>query len=516
MDGTNCNIGAFRSLGASLITQDPTQQGVSFPHPSGSNVVAILDPPHCFKNIRGALAHFGYFVWPGEGKVMWELLVKLHELQKEHQLHLGTKLTSRHVNFHQNKMKVKLAVQAVASDSVARALRWLYSESIPGFESPDTLVTAKFIEHHNKVFDLLNTRSLCGQGFKKSLMVETFYSNTIQRVCQDVKDMYAVLTDPMGKKLLKGKRKTGPLGALGGLFAVCCLVNDMNTNDFKLSYLSTYKFSQDHLELWFNAVRQRNGWSYNPSAHQFRCGFRMLLMHAGKNVIASTYGNCVAQDDTAVLSVSCTQPISSYISPHEEEVPIIEEEREELSNEEAHLSGCNLGHQDCVVCKAALSYIAGFITCAVGKALKCVSCKSAISHSEFDPCLEESLIHFKNFVLTDFTNSRGLTFLSGSLCRLLIHCERAFRRNQNLISHKQAVAKLQYQVLLTLDFTVFPNLATYHAYETSIGVDNRYWSLVQLIVKQYLCIRLKKAMKEMSFAQKSGNSIHHSPIFQNI
>uniref|UniRef100_A0A0K2VEW6 Putative LOC101846817 [Aplysia californica] n=1 Tax=Lepeophtheirus salmonis TaxID=72036 RepID=A0A0K2VEW6_LEPSM len=90
-----------------------------------SNVVAIVDVPHCFQNIRGALAH-------------------LKGLRIEYCLPLGNKLTEKHIKFHQNKMKVALAMQAIASKSVGRAVKWCHSQGFPGFQTDDTLATALF------------------------------------------------------------------------------------------------------------------------------------------------------------------------------------------------------------------------------------------------------------------------------------------------------------------------------------------------------------------------------------
>ena len=56
-------------------------------------------------------------------------------------------------------MKVKLAAQLM-SDSVARALKWAYNEKIEGFHEEDCLVTAEFLELHDKLFDILNSRTI--------------------------------------------------------------------------------------------------------------------------------------------------------------------------------------------------------------------------------------------------------------------------------------------------------------------------------------------------------------------
>jgi hypothetical protein len=513
MDGARANVSAFSELGANILAPNIDDQSVTFPHPHPScksKVVAIIDPPHCFKNIRGALAHFKQMVWPGKGRVRWDLFVMLHDLQATHGLRLGNKITARHINFHRNKMKVPLAIQTVASDSVGRAFRWLHSEKVPGFDNKDTLATADFVQLHDKVFDILNSRSLAAFGCKKAIKVEQFWR--AEEVFKEFEALYSSLEDVEGKKIIHTLRKTGPLGALAAIKAVRHLVADMHKGVFPISYLATYKFSQDHLEIWFNAVRLRNGWSYNPTCRQFRFAFRALLVHAGKHVLGSPNANCVAQDETAVLSVSCSDSALGYVTQDSEE-PMPQDENN-LSTEESHVSNCGIG-RNCEICKAAICYIAGFFTFSVSKLLKCVHCRLALSHSEDDPCLKESLLHFKNYIVTDYTNTKGLAFPSGSLCKLFLHVEKVFRSNQKLVPSSQAIDKLMPKCLTGLDFNVFPTLAS-HAADTAIGVDNHYWSLIQLLVKKYLNMRLKKVMKESAFAKKSGNSVHRSRIFQSL
>ncbi|CAI6377671.1 unnamed protein product [Macrosiphum euphorbiae] len=49
--------------------------------------------------------------------------------------------------------------------------------------------------------------------------------------------------------------------------------------DGLLEYLLTYKLSQDHLEIFFSAVRPRSGFSNNPTAAQFEAAYKRLLIH---------------------------------------------------------------------------------------------------------------------------------------------------------------------------------------------------------------------------------------------
>jgi len=64
-------------------------------------------------------------------------------------------------------------------------------------------------------------------------------------------------------------------------------------------YLLTYKLSQDHLEVYFSAVRSKSGYSNNPTCYQFTNISKKLLVHT--DVKGSDYGNCITLDSTKLL-----------------------------------------------------------------------------------------------------------------------------------------------------------------------------------------------------------------------
>ena len=94
---------------------------------------------------------YGHFYWK-EGKIDWHYYALLESLQSDHFLRVGTKLTKEHVIL---KKRVCLATQLL-SKSVADALRFCHTSGVPGFESPDILLTAEFTEIINNLFDILN------------------------------------------------------------------------------------------------------------------------------------------------------------------------------------------------------------------------------------------------------------------------------------------------------------------------------------------------------------------------
>lgn len=74
--------------------------------------------------------------------IKWNYFERLVGLQKHEGLRLGIKITSRHINFKNQIMKVKLAVQLLSSSS-ASALNACEKLGVDGFHGSSA--TAKFI-----------------------------------------------------------------------------------------------------------------------------------------------------------------------------------------------------------------------------------------------------------------------------------------------------------------------------------------------------------------------------------
>lgn len=139
-DGAAANQTMFKLLGCTL---DPADPKAYFPHPVfGHNIYATLDICHMIKLARNALADGKTFFCQDGQRICWEYVVDLFKLQDSIGLHVVNKLTTRHVNWHKQKMKVKLAAQTFSS-SVADALQFLHNSGIDGFK--ECAATIEFI-----------------------------------------------------------------------------------------------------------------------------------------------------------------------------------------------------------------------------------------------------------------------------------------------------------------------------------------------------------------------------------
>jgi hypothetical protein len=145
-DGASANQSMLSLLGCQLNPVDPKPY---FRHPVlGHNVYATLDICHMLKLSRNALADFATFhINDSDQRVCWQYVADLASFQDEIGLHLANKLSSQHVNWKKQKMKVKLAAQTF-SRSVSDALQYLKDSGADGFR--DCGATVEFIRQVSK------------------------------------------------------------------------------------------------------------------------------------------------------------------------------------------------------------------------------------------------------------------------------------------------------------------------------------------------------------------------------
>lgn len=159
-DGCAANISMAKHLGCSF-----EEQNVKFEHPVTKDlIVAVLDPCHMIKLLRNTLEMYKILVDKDGNKIQWQHLVELNKLQYDEAFHLTNKLRDRHINFQNERMKVKLATQ-LFSISVAEAVKFCRQSCINSFN--DSEPTEHFLITCNNLFDVFNSRNLHLYGFKK-------------------------------------------------------------------------------------------------------------------------------------------------------------------------------------------------------------------------------------------------------------------------------------------------------------------------------------------------------------
>lgn len=214
----------------------------------GEEVFLMIDYVHCLKLLRNVFASQNYLIDADGKKISWKFIKRLQEVQDENGLKLANKLTFRHVNFHDQKMKVNLASQ-VFSKSVADAINTLREIGDPQFV--DSEGTENFLRIINDLFDIMNSRSPHAPGFKAPL---SKWNSHISFDRLDSCFQYISKLRTEGNTLLTESRKrTGIIGFLLGIMSIKGIWNHIHD---KANYLCTYRLCQDHLELLFNSIRR--------------------------------------------------------------------------------------------------------------------------------------------------------------------------------------------------------------------------------------------------------------------
>ena len=156
----------------------------------------------------------------------------------------------------------------------------------------------------------------------------------------------------------------------------------VNAENPILKYLLTYKMSQDHLELFFSAVRACGGWNNNPTTRQFVVAYKQLLM---RHNVEGGRGNCTPQDDTEILNSVQDQHEINSVPTGISNVAIARRYDLEMSQPAAD------DHDYCDVSnamelseykEAAISYIAGYVVKMVEKKIHCPQCLAALTTSK--------------------------------------------------------------------------------------------------------------------------------------
>lgn len=194
-----------------------------------------------------------------------------------------------------NKSKISAHINAISSSSVADAIDFCREQlKLPEFENSEA--TSKFIRVIDRLFDISNSRNPFAGGYKAPFKLDN--ENWIKDFFLSAEIYLRNLTDLQGRKLVSSPRKTSFLGFIMNIHSFSHLFETLVKQN-RLKYLLTYKCSQDHLELFFCALRGRLGGNNNPSAREFMHAYKRLLLH---HEICGDKGNCLVQDETSILT----------------------------------------------------------------------------------------------------------------------------------------------------------------------------------------------------------------------
>ena len=486
-DGPSCHFTMLQQLGACL---DIENLQCYFTHPGDKNrkVYILLDVCHMLKLLRNTLGSYGTLIDNEGDKICWKYIVELQKLQDDEGLRLGNKLKLAHIKWEQQKMKVDLAAQALSA-SVTDAIEYCTNVlKLPQFQG--SKATVKFIRHIDHLFDILNTRNPCAKGYKAALRINNkgLWLPFLDEASNYIKGLKNVTGVPMHKT----KRKTGFVGFLVAIESVKLLFKELVERDeAPMNYLLTYKFSQDHLELFFGAIRSAGGFNNNPTAQQFTAAYKRLLM---RSTIEGGKGNCQKLDPTSILHI-----IDDTCNTNKEDVSITSAalirkydltERSPISDHDYAIPNTsNLSEFK----KASISYIAGYVAKMAEKKILCMPCCKALG----------SVNHQAESIFLKLKDRGSLFKPTQSVITICEDTEKCFERMMKVfggnLPHCSNISEAIVTAVLsginkTNKSRVFTELDS-HMFDTPVG-ENHVFSLIKTVSKCYCKVKFYHLGKE--------------------
>ena len=498
-DGPSCHMSMLKDLGASL---NPNQLDPSFPHPSsGERVFVLLDVCHMLKLLRNSFATCG-LLKDAEGNIIrWQYLEYLHQIQEKEGLHLANKLRQSHMCWQAQKMKVKLAAQTL-SKSVADALEYCRDGlRLPEFENCHA--TVRFLRTVDQLFDVLNSRNKFAKGMKGALKPDlpngdcsamSFLDNAFAYI-QSLKDV-------AGNLMYTTPKRTAFIGFMAAIKATKALFKQYVGENKPLEYLLTYKLSQDHLELFFGAIRAYGGANNNPTVRQFVAAYKRMTMRHDVTILT---GNIRPQDRTALLtSAGSSSVMRNAVDDDSHDIMVARRYALEspAKPRDADLADTPDMPELSVYRESAVGYIAGFVSRMVSRTVNCPDCQAALTVKALDGSQPSH-----GLVLQKDTG--GLVKPSESVVAICMLTEKLFQRmlfvnKQRLPQDPGFPGALAHSVLEQTGGSVFRSLEA-HMLDTEPD-NNHVFSLIKALALAYCKIRMHHLVKQQS-TLITGNKI---------
>lgn len=507
-DGCKSNIATMKMLGCEIDNAENIK--TNFRHPSADyDVVVFLDACHMVKLMRNTFESKKILHTSDQKQIKWQFITKLHNLQEKNSLHLANKLSHRHIYFKNQIMNVRLATQLL-SRSVSKALEFCDKTlKIADFQDSDS--TAEFITILNNLFDILNSRNLKDYGFKKpiskrnSLQVLSFFSKAKEYLLSlSIKVQYKK-TVKIGNEsrtvfsnklvpLIKTQNNTGLLGLLTCISSLTYLYKTLIETDI-LSFLLAYKFSQDHVELFFGAIRSQGGHNNNPNSRQFKASFKKLLSHL--ELSSKFTGNCLPLDNIPILSgaqsldkinntsIGYRLDVSEERNLSESEIlnnRYVQESFQKYQTNCNKLSSTLDENPSSCVMQQIVGYISGFVVSKLVKKLKCEQCTKNL-------CATEKQFFHK---LIDLRDMGGLFYASNDVFNICMKTESVIRNCIRVSGGKSLLKKYDSNFICTAVLKLYIHKNVFPGGDE----HNHDITLLKSVVERFIDLRLHYICKK--------------------
>lgn len=181
----------------------------------------------------------------------------------------------------------------------------------------------------NNIFDTFNSRNLQAHDYKHPLFPGN--KNVVLAMLEEAQDLILNLSLKESRKrtykehetskklvlkgyvpVLKSQSFTGFLGVLICINSLKFLYDSLIESK-RMKYLSTYRICQDHIELFFGAIRMHGGYNDNPNARQLKGIYKKLLCHM--ELKSASSGNYVPLENISILMCSSSlQVVVKYFT----------------------------------------------------------------------------------------------------------------------------------------------------------------------------------------------------------
>ena len=144
----------------------------------------------------------------------------------------------------------------------------------------------------DKLFDMLNSSSPFGRGFKSPLTRSNieFKEKSMNDTIEYLHTLKLLTEKPIGEC----PRKTFVIGFETAVRSFVSLAKDTVNEYPDIKYLRGYQLGQDHIETLFSKIRAKGGFNNNPDVAAFRYALRSLLVKS--DITPSSSANCIELD----------------------------------------------------------------------------------------------------------------------------------------------------------------------------------------------------------------------------
>lgn len=284
----------------------------------------------------------------------------------------------------------------------------------------------------------------------------------------------------------------GFITSIISISAITCDLLSKAQNPFK--YVLTYKFSQDHIELFFNSIRACGGYNNNPNVCQFKWSLRKLLL-AGN---ISARNSNVANNNVEIPSILEFRSQKRALC---EPATLSDDEQMILSMQVEFLNSTNLSYYQ----NNIMYYIGGYLVKSLLSKLSCDACIEMLLSIPTFHNSDSTLSSRDPDSFTSFVSRGGLKMCSSPVFKIICAAEKSFKllSNCNELSTKNINIKIRF---MAIEYLSTERVKFNHPIENEIAIEDLHETQVtNMILNMYITLRLKTYGSKLTLLKTHKN-----------